>query len=395
MSTNVRGCEVASPRYRAMVCRTTKIRHGILNLDHAATDIRVRFARCLAKRGIVYYIDGLFGMNSARTQASMATRLQDPSVHSIGHLFPAWQTLVMFLFALVAMSPPALAKETVTQSAPSARATSASASATSQRPRVKRAPALALRSGTALVVDEITGKALYEKNGMQPVPIASITKLMTAMVILDSQLPLTERITITKDDRDRLRGSRSRLHYGANLSRGELLQLALMASENRAAAALARTYPGGMPAFVTAMNQKARELGMTNTQFADSSGLSSGNVSSARDLARLVQAAARYPVIREYSTATSQLVKLPRYAAPLRFINTNGLVNNSKWDIDLSKTGYTSEAGRCLVMKAKLAGRPVIIILMDSWGKNSRIGDANRVRKWLEAHAAATLRVAG
>jgi len=316
-------------------------------------------------------------------------------VNNSSRLFPTWQTLVMFLFALLAMSPPLLAKETMAPSTPGARVTNASATATSQRPRVKRAPILALRSGTALVVDEITGKALFEKNGTQPVPIASITKLMTAMVILDSQLPLTERITITKDDRDRLRGSRSRLHYGANLSRGELLQLALMASENRAAAALARTYPGGVQAFVAAMNQKARELGMKHTQFADSSGLSSGNVSSARDLARLVQAAARYPLIREYSTATSQLVKLPRYAAPLRFINTNGLVNNSKWEIDLSKTGYTSEAGRCLVMKAKLAGRPVIIILMDSWGKNSRIGDANRVRKWLETQAAATLRVAG
>lgn len=325
----------------------------------------------------------------------MFTRLQDPLVTDSNRLFLKWWTFTVVLFALMGASPILAATESTAQVTPGAGATQASAPATSKRPRAKRTPTLALRSGTALVVDETTGKALFEKNGTQPVPIASITKLMTAMVILDSQLPLTEHITITKDDRDRLRGSRSRLHYGANLSRGELLQLALMASENRAAAALARTYPGGQQAFVTAMNQKARQLGMKHTQFADSSGLSGGNVSSARDLARLVQAAARYPLIREYSTATSQLVKLPRYAAPLRFINTNGLVNNSQWQIDLSKTGYTSEAGRCLVMKAKFGGRPVIIILMDSWGKNTRIGDANRVRKWLEAHAFATLRIAG
>lgn len=306
-----------------------------------------------------------------------------------------WWSVSIVAFLLAWSSPVLVAKETSNQPDPGARATKTATAANTARSSARRTPALALRSGTALIVDEITGQALFEKNGTQPVPIASITKLMTAIVILDSTLPLHERITITKDDRDRLRGTRSRLHYGAVLTREELLQLALMSSENRAAAALARTYPGGQKAFVAAMNQKARELGMKNTQFADSSGLSSGNVSSARDLARLVQSAARFPLIRKYSTATSQLVKLPRYKAPLRFINTNGLVNNSKWKIDLSKTGYTSEAGRCLVMKANLAGRPVIIILMDSWGKNSRIGDANRVRKWLESQAARMLQVAG
>lgn len=304
-------------------------------------------------------------------------------------------TLAIAAFMMMWVSPVLSAQEASSQSTPGVRATKTSTPVTSKRPRPSRSSTLALRSGTALIVDEATGLALFEKNGTQPVPIASITKLMTAIVIIDSKLPLTDRIMITKEDRDRLRGSRSRLHYGAVLTRAELLQLALMASENRAAAALARTYPGGTKAFVAAMNQKARELRMKHTQFADSSGLSSGNVSSARDLARLVQAAARYPLIREYSTATRQTVKLPRYKAPLRFINTNGLVNNSKWEIDLSKTGYTSEAGRCLVMKANLAGRPVIIILMDSWGKNSRIGDANRVRKWLETHASTAQRVAG
>lgn len=305
-----------------------------------------------------------------------------------------WWSFSVVAF-LLAWASPVLAKETSSQTGSGSRATKTATAATAKRTRAGHAPALALRSGTALIVDEITGQALFEKNGSQPVPIASITKLMTAIVILDSKLSLDERITITKEDRDRLRGTRSRLHYGATLTREELLQLALMSSENRAAAALARTYPGGQKAFVAAMNQKARQLGMKHTQFADSSGLSSGNVSSARDLARLVQTAARFPLIRKYSTATSQTVKLPRYKAPLRFINTNGLVSNSKWKIDLSKTGYTSEAGRCLVMKANLAGRPVIIILMDSWGKNSRIGDANRVRKWMESHASRMLKVAG
>lgn len=316
----------------------------------------------------------------------MYTRPDDAPMNRESRVRRIGATLAILL-VVGCFAPAAPAKELKSHNASPAQAKASTASA--KRPSATRSPKLALRSGTALVLDEASGQVLFEKNSDQAVPIASITKLMTAMVILDAKLPLDERITITKEDRDRLRGTSSRLHYGASLTRGQLLQLALMSSENRAAAALSRAYPGGRAAFVGAMNQKARALGLKHTRFADSSGLSNGNVSSARDLAHLVQAAARYPLISKYSTAASQSVKLPRYADPLRFVNTNGLVTNSRWDIELSKTGYTSEAGRCLVMKAKLADRPVVIILMDSWGKNTRIGDANRVRKWLEAHAPA------
>jgi serine-type D-Ala-D-Ala endopeptidase (penicillin-binding protein 7) len=242
-----------------------------------------------------------------------------------------------------------------------------------------------LRSSSALVQDAETGEIVYHKNSEAVVPIASITKLMTAIVILDHGLDLEQRVVLSREDVDAIKGTRSRLRTGSVLTRDELLLLALMASENRAAAALGRTYPGGMPAFVVAMNEKAAELGMSESRFVEPTGLSPGNVSSARDLAKLVRAARSYPLIREYSTRDRAMVKA--FNRPLNFRNTNGLVRNAHWEIELSKTGYISEAGRCLVMHVRLASKDLIVVLLDSWGKQSRIGDANRIRKWLESSA--------
>jgi D-alanyl-D-alanine endopeptidase (penicillin-binding protein 7) len=243
-----------------------------------------------------------------------------------------------------------------------------------------------VRSNVALVVDAASGKPIYEKNGTEVTPIASITKLMTAMVVLDSSLPLDEPIQISKDDVDTLKNSSSRLRVGTVLSRGELLRLALMASENRAASALGRSHPGGMPAFVTAMNRKARGLGMEDSHFVDSTGLDSGNVSTARDLARLVQASSRYALIRDFSTTAQHAVDASGYQRPLEYRNSNRLVSNRDWEIGVSKTGYIREAGRCLVMQAQVAGRQVIIVLLDSWGTLTRIGDANRIKRWIESN---------
>ena len=240
-----------------------------------------------------------------------------------------------------------------------------------------------LYSHAVLVLDQHSGEVLYGKNAQAVVPIASITKLMTAMVVLDANADPEERILISGGDVDWLRGSHSRLRVGATLRRDELLRLALMASENRAASALARSHPGGMQAFVRAMNLKAQLLGMNGSRFADATGLSSTNVATAEDLGTLVRAAHRYPKIREYSTAATYQVSLGG-RHPVAFRNTNRLVSSGAWDIGLSKTGFINEAGRCLVMQATLAGRAVIIVLLDSWGKYSRIGDANRIRKWLE-----------
>jgi D-alanyl-D-alanine endopeptidase (penicillin-binding protein 7) len=247
-----------------------------------------------------------------------------------------------------------------------------------------------LRSAVALVQDAASGETLYAKKDNAVLPIASITKLMTAIVILDANLNLEQRVAISGDDYDHVKGTRSRLRPGTMLTRNELLLLALMSSENRAAAALGRTYPGGTEVFVAAMNAKAQQLGMRDTRFVDGTGLSSANVSSARDLARLVEAAHQFPLIREYSTRESATVQ--SFGRPLGYRNTNGLVRSAAWDIGLSKTGYISEAGRCLVMRVKLASREVIVVLLDSWGKLSRVGDANRIRKWLEATAAAAPR---
>ena len=246
-----------------------------------------------------------------------------------------------------------------------------------------RTAKLTLESNAVLVLDHQSGEILYGKNTQAVVPIASITKLMTAMVVLDANLDPEEKIVITQDDVDWLRGSHSRLRVGALLTRDELLRLALMASENRAASALGRAYPGGLESFVRAMNLKAQLLGMNGSRFADSTGLSSANVSTAGDLATLVRSAYRYPKIRQYTTSTAYAVNLGG-RRPVAFRNTNRLVGSGAWDIGLSKTGFINEAGRCLVMQATLAGRMVIIVLLDSWGKYSRIGDANRIRKWLE-----------
>ncbi|HSE02425.1 MAG TPA: D-alanyl-D-alanine endopeptidase [Burkholderiales bacterium] len=245
---------------------------------------------------------------------------------------------------------------------------------------------LNLKSANALVLDQSGQRVLYAKNVEGVVPIASITKLMTALVVLDSGLPLDELIKISREDRDGLKGTRSRLTVGISLSRNDLLRIALMASENRAAAALTRAYPGGTDAFVAAMNRKAAELGMWRSRFVDGTGLSSGNVSNAQDLARLVGAAHRHPLIREYTTDSEYTVRLAN-GRKMRFTNSNRLVRNSGWDIGLSKTGYISEAGRCLVMQAHIAATPVIIVLLDSWGQLTRIGDANRIKKWMESNS--------
>jgi serine-type D-Ala-D-Ala endopeptidase (penicillin-binding protein 7) len=246
---------------------------------------------------------------------------------------------------------------------------------------------IALRSSSALVQDAETGETVFGKNAEAVVPIASITKLMTAMVILDSGLDLEERITLGRDDAVHMKGSRSRLHTGLSISRGELLLLALMSSENRAAAALGRSYPGGLEAFVDAMNAKAAVLQMNDSRFAEPTGLSPANVSTASDLAKLVRAAHDYPLIREYSTRDRAAIRVAkgRSTRLLNYGNTNGLVRSKYWDIELSKTGYISEAGRCLVMHVRMAEKDLIVVLLDSWGKHSRIGDANRIKKWLES----------
>ncbi|MEA3193079.1 MAG: hypothetical protein QOD26_1412 [Betaproteobacteria bacterium] len=239
-----------------------------------------------------------------------------------------------------------------------------------------------LRSSAALVQDAATDEVVIDKNADAVTPIASITKLMTAMVIVDRGLDLDARIVVSREDVDWKKGSRSRLQPGAILTRDELLIVALMSSENRAAAALGRTYPGGTEAFVAAMNAKAAALGMTDSHFVDPTGLSANNVASARDLAKMVRAAHQYPLIREYSTRERHTVKIQ--GRPLVFRNTNGLVRSTQWEIGLSKTGYISEAGRCLVMHVRLASKDLIVVLLDSWGKQSRIGDANRIKRWIE-----------
>lgn len=243
---------------------------------------------------------------------------------------------------------------------------------------------LFLRSDVALVMDGRESRVLFEKNIHARRPIASLTKLMTAMVILDAGLPNEEVIIITKADRDRLRGSESKLSLGTQLTRRDLLKIALAASENRAASALGRTYPGGTQAMVVAMNHKARGLGMKDTVFQDAVGLHSGNISTAADLAALVEAAYRYPLIRDFSTDWTDFVTDLRTGWKIRFVNTNRLVRNRQWNIDLSKTGYIADSGYCLAMRAEIAGRPVIVVLLNAWGEWSKYGDANRIRKWLD-----------
>ncbi|WP_186038310.1 D-alanyl-D-alanine endopeptidase [Burkholderia gladioli] len=243
--------------------------------------------------------------------------------------------------------------------------------------------ALALRSSVAYVVDQNNSEPLFDKNSRAVVPIASISKLMTAMVVLDSKASLDEQIAVTDEDRDYEKGTGSRLSVGSVLSREDMLHIALMASENRAAAALSRYYPGGRPAFIAAMNAKAKSLGMTDTHFENSTGLTSLNVSSARDLVKMIDAAYQYPLIRRFSTDRTYTVFTGKRS--LVYNSTNALVRNPSWDIGLQKTGFINEAGECLVMQTTIHGRPIVMVLLDSFGKYSRVADASRVRNWLDA----------
>ncbi|MEJ2179348.1 MAG: serine hydrolase [Gammaproteobacteria bacterium] len=249
--------------------------------------------------------------------------------------------------------------------------------------RVGNPKDLFLRSHVALVFDERDGEVIYKRSANKKMPIASITKLMTAMVVIDANLPMDELITVRRVDRDTIRYSRTRLPVGTTLSRRDLLTMALMASENRAAFALARTYPGGTKAFVKAMNEKARYLGLQNTTFADSAGLRNENTSTAEELAKLVHVASQYSMIRQFTTTVKDVVIDDYTGKAIRFSNTNRLIRKTDWDISLSKTGFTSDAGNCLVMKLTLQDRPLIFVLLNSWGKLSKYGDSNRIKRWI------------
>lgn len=291
------------------------------------------------------------------------------------------------LLGLLALSSPLAARpgrvagKSRTRAA--ARVTPKAKAPTRARAAVRVAPkAPALRSGAALVLDQRTGEVLVAKDAEAVVPIASLTKLMTAMVVLDGNLDLREELQVSKEDVDTLRHSKSRLPVGTRLTRGEALLMALVASENRAAHLLGRTYPGGMPACVAAMNAKARDLGLRRTHFEETTGLDGRNVATARELAVLADAASRYPTIQDYSTRGEGEIGEGRHR--IAFMNTNGLTRNPRWQIGLSKTGYLEEAGKCLVMQTSLAGRTLVIVLLDSWGRYTRLGDAARIRQWLE-----------
>ncbi len=251
-------------------------------------------------------------------------------------------------------------------------------------PSVAKAPLdLNLKSGSVLVMDKADSSVIYSRLADVAMPIASITKLMTAIVVLDAKQPLGERIQITEADRDRTKSTFSRLRVGAVMTRGDLMHLALMSSENRAAHTLGNHYPGGMQALVSAMNAKAAALGMVNARFVDSNGLSSQNVASPEDLAKLVIAASHSPTIRAYSTDRRYAVRVDRRT--IEFRNTDNLVANPAWNIIVQKTGYISEAGKCLVMEAVIRGRSVVIVLLDSFGKYTRVADAKRIKNWMEA----------
>lgn len=281
----------------------------------------------------------------------------------------------------------------VAKSSKSARIKQASIKKTSRKSvaAVPREPAMPdmdalglpnVKSTAVLVQDQYTGEVLFERNSSAIVPIASITKLMTAMVALDAKPALDEVLEVSEEDIDQLKGTRSRLAIGTRLTREEMLHLALMSSENRASSALSRYYPGGHAAFIAAMNRKAHDLGLADTQFFDSTGLNPRNVSSARDLAKMVAASASYPLIREFSTTRDGYFAVN--GRMVHFNNTNALVSNPEWEIGLQKTGFTNEAGKCLVMQAWMNQKPVVIVLLDSWGRLTRIGDANRIRRWVE-----------
>ena len=248
-----------------------------------------------------------------------------------------------------------------------------------------------LKSSSVLIIDQSDSSVLYSRHSDVPMPIASITKLMTALVVLDADQPLDEPIQITEADRDLPKGGPSRLIVGTTLTRGDLMHLALMSSENRAAHALGNNYPGGVPAMVAAMNAKAAALGMTSAHFVDPTGLSSQNVASPEDLSKLVIAASRNPSIREYSTDRRYAVKVRRRMVEFR--NTDNLVANPTWNIIVQKTGYITEAGKCLVMAAVIEGRSVVIVLLDSLGKYTRVADAKRIKTWMEASSNARVQM--
>ena len=290
------------------------------------------------------------------------------ALFSLGALGGAAGAFFVFT-TLPSESPP---PEPVVQFAPAA-----------QLVAVGRPEQLRLQSQVALVRDEREGVMLFAREIDTVRPIASLTKLMTALVVLEARQPLDEPLTITTDDRDRLKGTNSRLHFGAILTRRDLLRAALGVSDNRAASALARHWPGGREAFVAAMNGKAELLGMTRTHYADSSGLDPRNVSTARDLALLLEAVQHEPLIAHYTTRGEMWITDLATGRPIDFFNTNRLTRVDGWDIQLSKTGYTADAGNCLVMRISVAGRPLSVVLLNSWGQLSKYGDAARIRDWL------------
>ena len=309
-------------------------------------------------------------------------------------LVSSWAGLALSAPPALPMNPMVPGQEAVRAKAPPAtprvvprtRAKPAPQSA-AVRAAAAEARRLNLKSASLLVLDEPRSRVLMAREPDKVMPIASITKLMTAMVVLDARLRMDEVLTIGNEDVDRVKMSGSRLRVGTRLTRREMLHLALMSSENRAASALSRHYPGGRTAFVRAMNAKARALGMTRSHFVDSTGLSKLNVSTATELARMVGAAHRYQSIRQFTTVDRHVIKV-NTGGKLTYLNSNRLVQtrSREWQIDVSKTGYTSEAGRCLVMHARIKSRPVIVVLLNSWGKLTPIGDANRIRRWVELH---------
>lgn len=314
----------------------------------------------------------------AKPAAKQAT--QSPSSRNVGKAVPPKQASKSAPAPVAKAAPNRSATRKAAVVAGAAASTAALAAPESN----ESAASPNLASSAFLVTDLRTGEVLLERNSSQVLPIASITKLMTAMVVLESGLPLSEELVITEADVDTLKGSSSRIPVGTRLTREEMLRLALMSSENRAASALGRNYPGGIEAFVSAMNAKARLLGLHDTRFMDSTGLNPGNVSSPHDLARMVSAAANYPLIRTFSTETERQVVVR--GRTLQYRNTNALVKDPEWEIGLSKTGFIREAGRCLVMQAWMLNRPLAIVLMDSNGRYTRTADAERVKRWLETH---------
>ena len=302
-----------------------------------------------------------------------------PRVRIVERLRTTWVAILIGSFALGATA-------TATPTSPEPKAKSSAPAKAKPKPAAGRNKA-DVRSSAFVIVDEASDDVLLAQKADMAMPIASITKLMTAMVVLDAKQPLDEPLKITKEDRDIEIGRRSRLVVGASLTRGELLHLALMSSENRAANALGRNYPGGIPALLKAMNAKAKGLGMKHTHFADATGLSNGNVASPRDLVKLVNAASAQPLIREFSTDPEEVVMVGKY--PVEYRNTNSLVRKPDWDVVVQKTGFTNAAGQCLVMKTIIDERPVVMVLMNSFGKYTRVADASRVRKWMESTAKA------